>query len=470
VTVVSTADAPGRLRAALRGSDGLGRLGASRLLALLSEGIHQAALGGVVLFSPETAGSPGAIVAGFAVMLLPYSLVGPFAAAALDRWDRRFVIAVACVVRVLAIVVTALLVAAGAAASASGTGVLLALSLVAIGLGRLVNTGMTAAMPHVVPSRLLAAANSVLVTAGSVLTAVGGVVAFAVLAVLGASGPAVAWTLLPAVLSGLAGAWTVLALPRGHLGPDTGERRRPAGDERAWATAGAGLVEGVRAARHAPLVGVCLTAITLARAAFGATTLVAVLLLRRAEESGASPTVAGMGGFGLLTGLMAAGMGMAAVVTPWAIARHPRAVVVAAGAVVAGVAQLLVGPTLDPVLLVAGAAVLGLGGQVVKLVGDNAMQTDVPDTRRGAVFALQDALFNSAFVAGAALVSPWAGSDGGWVLAMTAAGVTYLAAALPALVLWAGERRGSGPRREGASGHADAPGADTSTTHTADTD
>ena len=59
------------------------------------------------------------------------------------------------------------------------------LSLVAIGLGRLINTGMTAAMPKVVPDRILAATNSALVTIGSVITAVGAVAAFAVLAVLG---------------------------------------------------------------------------------------------------------------------------------------------------------------------------------------------------------------------------------------------------------------------------------------------
>ncbi|MBB1052847.1 MFS transporter, partial [Dietzia sp. B44] len=79
----------GRLATALRESDGLGRLSTARLAALLSEGIHQAALGGIVLFSPETATTPAAIAGGFAMMLLPYSIVGPFAAAALDRWDRR---------------------------------------------------------------------------------------------------------------------------------------------------------------------------------------------------------------------------------------------------------------------------------------------------------------------------------------------------------------------------------------------
>ncbi|HMT49401.1 MAG TPA: hypothetical protein PKC36_04570, partial [Dietzia sp.] len=213
----------GRLSAALRDSDGLGRLSTARLSALLSEGIHQAALGGIVLFSPEAATTPAAIAGGFAVMLLPYSILGPFAAAALDRWDRRIVVAVAALVRTLAIIATIALVAAGAVRSGAGLAALFGLSLVAIGLGRLINTGMTAAMPRVVPDRILAATNSVLVTVGSVVTAVGAVAAFAVLAVLGAGDAAVSWTLVPAVLTAVIGAWAVLALPSRHLGPDGGE-------------------------------------------------------------------------------------------------------------------------------------------------------------------------------------------------------------------------------------------------------
>ena len=326
----------GRLSAALRDSDGLGRLSTARLSALLSEGIHQAALGGIVLFSPEAATTPAAIAGGFAVMLLPYSILGPFAAAALDRWDRRIVVAVAALVRTLAIIATIALVAAGAVRSGAGLAALFGLSLVAIGLGRLINTGMTAAMPRVVPDRILAATNSVLVTVGSVVTAVGAVAAFAVLAVLGAGDAAVSWTLVPAVLTAVIGAWAVLALPSRHLGPDGGEA---VGHPGAGVTRDAvglfagGLAEGVRAARSTPLVWGALAGVTLGRAAFGITTMLAILLLRDVETTGTGgPVVAGMGGFGLLSAAVAAGMGLAAVVTPWAIARAHTAVAAFAAA------------------------------------------------------------------------------------------------------------------------------------------
>ncbi|KAA0919897.1 MFS transporter [Dietzia sp. ANT_WB102] len=447
-----SADPPrGRLSAALRESDGLGRLSTARLAALLSEGIHQAALGGVVLFSPESATTPAAIVAGFAVMLLPYSIVGPFAAAALDRWDRRVVVAVAALVRTVSIVATIALVAGGAVHTGPGLAALFALSLVAIGLGRLINTGMTAAMPKVVPDRILAATNSVLVTVGSIVTAVGAVAAFAVLAVLGAGDAAVSWTLVPSVVTALVGVWAILALPRRHLGPDDGELSAAPGrgvTRDALGLFAGGLTEGVRAARSTALVWVSLAGVTLGRGAFGITTMLAILLLRDAESAGSGgPVVAGMGGFGLMSAAVAAGMGLAAVVTPWAIARRRRIDVVAAGALLSGLAQLTVGPTLDSTALVVGAVAIGLGAQVVKLVADNAMQTDVPDARRGGVFALQDALFNSAFVAGMLAVLPLVPVDGRSVSLMLVPAVLYALAAVIAVVVATGSRSGTEPDR-----------------------
>lgn len=441
----------GRLATALRESDGLGRLSTARLSALLSEGIHQAALGGIVLFSPEAATTPAAIAGGFAVMLLPYSIVGPFAAAALDRWDRRLVVAVSALVRTLAIGATIALVAAGAVRSGAGLAALFGLSLVAIGLGRLINTGMTAAMPRVVPDRILAATNSALVTAGSVVTAIGAVAAFAALAVLGAGDAAVSWTLVAAVLTAILGAWAVLALPSRHLGPDDDELV-PSDDvgvirDSVRLFAG-GLAEGIRAARATALVWVSLAGVTLGRAAFGITTMLAILLLRDAEAAGgAGLVVAGMGGFGLLSAAVAGGMGLAAAVTPWAIARARRIRVVAGGAAVSAAAQLAVGPALDPTALVVGAVALGLGAQTVKLVADNAMQTDVPDVRRGGVFALQDALFNAAFVLGMLGVLPFVPADGRSVVLMLVPAVLYLAAAVLAVAV--GARSGTDAGRPG---------------------
>src|SRR5699024_10367488 len=336
----------------------------------------------------------------------------------------------------------------------------------------LINTGLTAAMPRVVPDRILAGTNSVLVTVGSVVTAVGAVAAFAILAVAGAGDAAVSWTLLPAVVTALLGAWAVLALPPRHLGPDDDEVSISGGSPLARDALGlfaGGLAEGVRAARSTHLVWVSLTAVSLGRAAFGITTMLAILLLREAESiDGGVPVVAGMGGFGLLSAAVAGGMGVAALVAPWAMARTDRILVVAAGSALSAAAQLAVGPTLDPTALVVGALALGLGAQIVKLVADNAMQTDVPDVRRGGVFALQDALFNTAFVVGMVVVLPLVPADGRSVSLMLVPVALYRASALLAVLLRG--RSGTDPDRARGDGaatdRAPAHGADAHRTAT----
>ena len=51
-------------------------------------------LAGAVLFNPERQAHAADVAAGFAVLLLPYSLIGPFAGVLLDRWWRQRVLRV----------------------------------------------------------------------------------------------------------------------------------------------------------------------------------------------------------------------------------------------------------------------------------------------------------------------------------------------------------------------------------------
>jgi len=94
------------------------RLLGTRLLSQFGDGVFQAALAGTVLFNPQRAADPIDVAAGFAVLLLPYSLVGPFAGVWLDRWSRRQVLLRANLVRAGLVAVVAALVLAGRAAHA----------------------------------------------------------------------------------------------------------------------------------------------------------------------------------------------------------------------------------------------------------------------------------------------------------------------------------------------------------------
>ncbi|CCQ14162.1 Hypothetical membrane protein (fragment), partial [Rhodococcus sp. AW25M09] len=93
------------------------------------------------------------------------------------------------------------------------------------------------------------------------------------------------------------------------------------------------------------------------------------------------------------------GMFLAAVITPFAVPRLGRTSTIALALALAIVAQLAAVSGLTQNSLLIGAFLLGIAGQTVKLSGDAAMQIEIDDTHRGRVFALQDTVFNIAFVA-----------------------------------------------------------------------
>ena len=88
----------GDLRAVVRHRD-FRRLLATRLTSQAADGVFQAALASLFFFSPEKQTSAGSVAAAFATLLLPYSLVGPFAGVLLDRWRRRQVLVYANLLR-----------------------------------------------------------------------------------------------------------------------------------------------------------------------------------------------------------------------------------------------------------------------------------------------------------------------------------------------------------------------------------
>ena len=99
----ATRTAPHHNVLAILSRPGFRRLLTVRLLSQLGDGWFQAALAGSVLFNPERAASPIAITAAFAVLLLPYSVVGPFVGVFLDRWSRRTSMGVANLARAVAV-------------------------------------------------------------------------------------------------------------------------------------------------------------------------------------------------------------------------------------------------------------------------------------------------------------------------------------------------------------------------------
>lgn len=375
---------------------GFGRLLASRFAAQWGDGVFQAGLGGAVLFNPERQAAPLAVAAGLAVLLLPYSLVGPFAGALLDRWDRRRILVVANLLRGVPIMAVALAVGVGLAGAPLYLGALLV-----TGLSRFVLAGMSAGLPHVAPPGHLVQANALAATAGAAVTAIGGISAIGLRGLIGPGNTGSAWVTGAAVLGSLVAAAIAAGFQRGQLGPqlvgpeslDEPERTT----DRATRAVASGLRDGMTAVARVPSVAAGLVALVAHRLSFGIVTLVALLLYRNSFISHGLLR-AGLAGVCELLAAGAAGLLLAAVLTPLLVARFGQGRTVRGALLTAGSAIVTLGLPMIMSTILAAAFVLSTAGQVVKLSLDATVQADVADTMRGRVFALYDTLFNLSYV------------------------------------------------------------------------
>lgn len=394
------------------------RLFAVRLTSQLGDGVFQVALASYALFSDDQP-SPAAIAGALAVVLLPFSLLGPFAGVLLDRWSRRQVLARANLVRALIVAALGVVVWAGAA-----DWVFYLLALAALSVNRFLLAALSAALPHTVEREELVTANALTPTAGTA----------AFIAGLGLGGLVRGYAdtdvavLSAAVVLYVAAGLLALRMPRNLLGPDP-DPARPAAREAVQHVL-SGMVDGLRHLRERRRAGAALAVIGSMRYWFGLAS-VTLVLLHRNHFNGPGEEDAAFAGLATATLVGGAGFLAAALVTPVAAGRiGPRRWVVVLLCLAALVSVFPAGLYTEPALLVSAFA-LGLAAQGIKISVDTLVQTGVEDAYRGRVFSLYDVLFNVAFVAAAAtgaVVLPFDGVSYP-VLAVTAAGYLATAAA-----------------------------------------
>jgi MFS family permease len=382
------------------------RLLAVRLLSQLSDGVFQVALATYVVFSPERQTSPAAIASAMAVLLLPYSLLGPFIGVLLDRWRRRQALLWCNLLRAVLSAGTALLLLARVP---DWLLYLSALSVTAV--NRFVLAGLSASLPRVVDGERLVIANAVSPTAGTLAATAGGGVAFLV-RLGGAEGPAGdAAVVLVAALVYLSAGLSARLMPPGLLGPDPALVQPRLGA--ALCSTAEGLLTGLRHLAQRRAATRALGAMTVLRFCYGALTVTVLMLCRYAwngsEESGADN---GLALLGLAVAVSGAGFFAAAVVTPLATQRFGTMGWIAVCALTAAVLLAALGLPFEPAPMLAVAFVLGLTTQGAKIATDTVVQSSVDDEFRGRVFSLYDVLFNVAFVGAAAVAAVMLPPDG----------------------------------------------------------
>lgn len=423
------ARASGSLWRSVRGLPDFWRLLELRAASQFGDGLFQAGLAGGLLFNPERAADPWAVAGAFAVLFLPYSLLGPFAGALLDRWDRRIVLIVANAARLVSILVVAALLAVGARDLLVLYG-----ALTVNGFSRFVTSGFSAALPDVVPRDQVVTMNSVATATGATATFLGANFMLLPRWLVGA-GDSGAATVILLVAVPVALAFLLSFRFRPHaLGPD----HTAVHGSVVYAVA-SGWGYGIRTVAATPSVAATLSGLAAHRMVFGINTLLVLVIVR---HTGAS----GFGGLGIAVVFVAAtGIGsfLANVLTPSAVRRWGRYATTTVALSCAAVVQLA-GATLDLTVMVACGFFLGLAGQTVKLCADSAMQIDVDDALRGHVFAVQDSLFWLAFIAAITAAAAVMPADGHSAVVALAGSVIYLAGlAVHARV--GRRRRGSSP-------------------------
>ncbi|MDT0480255.1 MFS transporter [Streptomyces doebereineriae] len=406
------------LRVLLRFRD-FRRLLSVRLLSQGADGVYQIALAAYVVFSPEKQTSATAIASAMAVLLLPYSLVGPFAGVFLDRWRRREVFLYGNLLRALLASVTAVLML-----SHVPDWLFYVSALCVTAVNRFVLSGLSAALPRVVDEERLVIANSLSPTAGTLAATAGGGLAFVVRLLVADSDAVV--VLLGAGLY-LCGALAALRMPPDLLGPDRELIKPRLGT--ALAGTARDLVAGIRhlAAPSRRSAARALGAMSLMRFCYGALLVMVLMLCRYALTSDPDD---GLALLGLALGISGAGFFVAAVITPWTAGKlGPERWIAVCAAAAAALEPTLGLPFATAPILIA-AFVLGLITQGAKIATDTIVQSSVDDGFRGRIFSVYDVLFNIAFVGAAAVAALILPPDGRSAILVIAVAVLYAAVAL----------------------------------------
>ena len=375
----------------------LSRLFAMRWTGQAIDGIFQSALASFVLFSPERQASALGAALAFAVVLLPYSIIGPFVGTVLDRISRQRALLAANLFRALDLLVIAFLVFQGR------TGVeLTVVVLVAFGINRLILAGLSAGLPLIIESKSLIAANALAVTGGSLLVVLGGGIGLGLRKILDSmhnANHSDASLMLIASFGYFAAAMLTLRLRRKEIGP--------LDHKKAEASFIEGLIEMRQGFtylfRHADAArGILATAIQ--RGGLTALVLVALLLERNSFHPSSKPET---GLAGLVVALSIAGVGitLGALIAPSGVARLGRHSWIRYMMVGSAISPLFLAISASPLSLYCAAFLTSFFGQSLKVTNDALVQAKIDDIYRGRVFAVYDVVVNAAIVSGAVLAA-----------------------------------------------------------------
>jgi MFS family permease len=398
----------------------LNRILTVRWSGQLTDGLFQSALASFVLFSPERAPDAVSAALAFAVVLLPYSLIGPYVGTFLDRFSRQRIIRNCNYIRAINLLIIAYLVNIGS------TGIILTIFvLLAFGVNRLILAGLSAGLPLLVKKEELIAANALAVTGGTIWVVIGGGIGIAAKNFVSqnyGADFADSMVILLAAFGFTVAALLCFRLEKMEIGPLPHEQPY---ENHGFKE----ILEGLKILKLHPDTLRGITAVAMQRSGITALTLMALLLERNTFNDPLDPD-AGLAGFGMALAIAGIGIGLGAIISPYGVlkfGRHRWMRLLMFGCIPP---LLIYAYQVNEFTMIGSAFLVGLCGQGIKVTNDALVQSKIKDEYRGRVFAFYDITVNAGIVTGAigaALLLPDNGVTS--ILPITIA-VIYLFAAL----------------------------------------
>jgi len=386
----------------------------------LTDGIFQSALASFVLFSPERQANALNAALAFAVVLLPYSLIGPFVGTILDRISRQRAIALSNLTRAITLLVVALLIFQGR------TGVELTIFvLVAFGVNRLILAGLSAGIPLMIESKSLISANALAVTGGSVFVVIGGGIGLGIRKLIDGlvtADHADGYIILVGAVCYLLAAFFASLLKKQEIGPLDHEIKN--------ASFAQGIIEmreGVNFLRQHIDAARGITAVALHRGGITALTLVA-LLLERNSFNDPKDSEAGLAGLSFTLSIAALGFVVGAVAAPYGVRKVGRHRWMRFSLMASTLGPLFIIFVRTPLTLIFAAFLTALFGQSLKVTNDALVQSKIDDIYRGRVFSVYDVVVNGAIVSGAVIAALLLPNSGDTFVVPTLVAAIYLIA------------------------------------------
>jgi len=379
----------------------------TRIFGQAGDGLLQTALATFVLFSPQREANPTRITIVFALLLVPYSLLGPFVGVFIDKWSRQKILIRANFIRVAAMLLIAVTVAGH-----SANIVLTFLVLASLGINRFILATQAASLPHVVAPELLVTANALFPPLGTMGSSIAVAIGLGIQHLVGNNDSTNAGLIVLGSGSVLLASYCVSRVaPKHILGPHGLNVEVRAELRNVFS----GIANAVERILQDKQVLISMLIVVTQRCAFGAVTVQTLLLARQVWHPVTQPDAA-LGDFGLAAGCTAIGIFAAAALSALVLnqdselsdvtgSKHrktflrmlPASTVIALGVTVTAVA---LGHRMS---MFAAAMSLGLAGQFLKINADTTIQRHIDDAHRGRTFAIFDMVISLATVGGVAL-------------------------------------------------------------------